>query len=56
MKRKMTTLTYWQRPLKEANIETHEVERMVMDRAKWKNVVKDRMRHRAIRETTEASV
>ena len=44
-KRKITTLMYWHRLLKEANIEAHEVERIAMDRAKWKNVVKDRMRH-----------
>ena len=44
-KRKMTTLMYWHRLLKEANIEVHEVERIAMDRAKWKNVVKDIMRH-----------
>ena len=44
-KRKMTTLTYWHRLLKEANMEAHEVERIAMDRAKWKNVAKDRMRH-----------
>ena len=36
---------YWHRLLKEANIEAHEVERIAMDRAKWENVVKDRMRH-----------
>ena len=33
-KRKMTTLAYWYRLLKEANIEAHEVERIAMDRAK----------------------
>ena len=44
-KRKMTTLTYWHKLLKEANIKAHEVERIAMDRAKWKNVVKDRMRY-----------
>ena len=44
-KRKMTTLTYWHKLLKEANIETLEVERIAMDRAKWKNMVKNRMRH-----------
>jgi len=33
-KRKMTTLTYWHRLLKEANMEAHEVERIAMDRAK----------------------
>ena len=44
-KRKMTMLMYWHKLLMEANIETHEVERMAMDRTKWKNVVKDTMRH-----------
>ena len=44
-KRKMTTLAYWHRLLKEANIEVHEVERIAMDRVKWKNVVESRMRH-----------
>ena len=44
-KKKMTTLTYWHKLLKEGNIETHEVERIAMDRTKWRNVVKDRMRH-----------
>ena len=44
-KRKMTTLSYWHKLLKEANIETHDVERIAMDRAKWKNMVKNRMRH-----------
>ena len=41
----MTTLAYWHKLLKKANIETHEVERITMDRAKWENVVKDRRRH-----------
>ena len=36
---------YWQKLLKEANIEAHEAERIAMDRVIWKNVVKDRMRH-----------
>ena len=44
-KRKMTTLAYWHRLLKEANIEVHEVERIAMDRVKWKNMVESRMRH-----------
>ena len=44
-KRKMTTLAYWHRLLKEANIEVHEVQRIVMDRVKWKNMVESRMRH-----------
>ena len=44
-KRKMTMLMYWYKLLKEANIETYEVERMALDIAKWKSVVKDRMRH-----------
>ena len=43
-KRKMTELTYWHKLLKEANIEAHEVERMAVDRAKWRNVDKDSMR------------
>ena len=44
-KRKMTALLYWHRLLRETNIEVCEVERIAMDRAKWKNIVKDRMRH-----------
>ena len=44
-RRKMTTLAYWHRLLKEANIEVLEVERIAMDRVKWKNVVESRMRH-----------
>ena len=44
-KRKITTLTYWHKLLKCANMETHEVEKMAMDRAKWKNLVKERMKH-----------
>ena len=43
--RKMTTLAYWRKLLKEANIEVHEVERIAMDRVKWKNVVESRKRH-----------
>ena len=30
-KRKMTTLTFWHKLLKETNIEAHEVERIAMD-------------------------
>ena len=44
-KRKITMLMYWHILLKGANIEPHEVERIAMDRTKWENVVKDRMRH-----------
>ena len=44
-KRKMTILKYWHKLLKEANIETHEVDAIGMDRAQWTNLVKDRMRH-----------
>ena len=44
-KRKMTMLAYWHKLLKEANIEVHEVERIAMDRVKWKNMVESRMRH-----------
>ena len=44
-KRKVTMLTYWHKLLREANIEPHEVERIAMDRTKWRNLVKDRMRH-----------
>ena len=40
----MTTLAYWHRLLKEANIEVHEVEIIAMDRVKWENVVESRMR------------
>ena len=41
----MKMLMYWYKLLKEANIETYEVERMALDIAKWENVVKDKMRH-----------
>ena len=44
-RRKMTMLTYLHKLLKEANIEPHEIEKIAMDRAEWRNVVKDRMRH-----------
>ena len=43
-RRKMTTLAYWHSLLKKANIEVHEVERIAMDRVKWKNMVESRMR------------
>ena len=43
--RKMTTLTCWLKLMEDGNIEAHEVERIAMDKAKWKNMVKDRMRH-----------
>ena len=43
-KRKMTTLAYWHKLLKEANIEVHEVQRIAMDRVKWKNVIESKMR------------
>ena len=42
-KRKMTTPYVLAKTIEEASIETHEVGRIAMDRAKWKNVVKDRM-------------
>ena len=45
-KSKMTTLAYWHKLSKEANVEVHEVERIAMVRVKWKNVVESRMRHR----------
>ena len=41
----MTMLTYWHKLLKEANIEPYKIERIEMDRTKWRNVVKDRMRY-----------
>ena len=41
----MTMLTYWHKLLKEANIETHEVERIAIDRTNLRNMVQDGMRH-----------
>ena len=55
-KRKMMTLAYWHKLLKEANIEVHEVERIAMDGVKWKNVFESRMRQKNSRSNSDTSI
>ena len=44
-KKRETTVEYWRRLLKEAGVEVESVEKLVMDRKEWKEMIQNRMKY-----------
>ena len=43
-KKRQTTVGYWRRLLKEAGVEVESVEKLVMSRKEWKEMIQNRMK------------
>ena len=44
-RKRQTTVGYWQRLLKEAGVDVESVEKLVMDRKEWKEMIQNRMKY-----------